>query len=81
MPVAVGGHGIPWPGEVELVDDAVGHTVAVPVRPEARVVEVDSGVDDHDGRAAAVDPVKAWVRAKRIHAAGLPDLSGEGLRL
>ncbi len=41
-------------GEVPLIDDTVGHTVAVGVGAEEAVVEVDAGVDHHRADAAAI---------------------------
>src|SRR3546814_17665091 len=49
-------------------DDAVGDAVAVGVRPEEGIVEVDAGIDDHHGLAAAVDAVEAGVVAEIVDA-------------
>src|SRR3546814_9719901 len=53
-------------------DDAVGDAVAVGVRPEEGVVEVDAGIDDHHGLAAAVDAVEAGVVAEIVDADDRP---------
>ena len=54
-------------GKVPLVDDAVGHAVAVQVTPEETVVQVDAGVDHHGGGAAPVQRGIALAQAGDAH--------------
>ena len=53
-------------GEVELIDDAIGHTIPITVRSEERMIEIDTGIDDHGRQPGAIDVFKAWIQAQAI---------------
>ena len=68
-PVAVDvlGVGVLGAGEVLVVDDPVRHAVAVGVRAEEGVVQVDARVEDDRGVPAAIDAGEALVVAEDVH--------------
>lgn len=53
-------------GKIILINNAVGDTVAVGIRPEEGVIQINAGIQNHRRKTAAIDAGKAGIVAELI---------------